>query len=105
MIELDDAALLLRGWVDPPRDIRIVFTGKECNLRVPSCRVFGAQVDSVAFKGDGGVVFEFFLRGCIADFAAAPREEKDVEAAIVFLRPDFILTVMLSSQSSLDTYR
>src|SRR5258708_38602611 len=95
MIEVDAAALLLRGWVDPPRVIRIVFRGRDIDLSVPVCRVFGATTDSVAFKGEGGVVFEFVLRGCTADFSDAPRDDKEIESVIVFLRSDFKLTVML----------
>jgi len=94
MIELAEAALLLRGWADSRRAVRIVFRGKDCDLRVSGCRVFGVEADSVAFMGDGGITFEFFLRGCVAEFRDSP-EDDGIESGIVFRRPKFALFVML----------
>jgi hypothetical protein len=96
MIELTEAALLFRGWMgDPPRTVRIIFRGLEVDLKVPRSRVFGAQADSVAFECDTGAVFEFFVRGCIADFSDAPEGEDEIESVIAFKRTGFTLVVML----------
>lgn len=95
MIEPDAAALVLRGWADDSRAVRVVFTGRDVKLNGPICKVFGAQSDSAAFKDETGLVFEFVLRGCLCEFADAPSGDKDVESAVVFRRPEFTLVVML----------
>jgi hypothetical protein len=95
MIDLDEAALLLRGWADEARSVRVVFTGRDVKVGAPTCEVFAASADSVAFKGGDGVVLEFFLRGCLAEFADAPDRDDKVESAIVFKGSEVNLFVML----------
>jgi hypothetical protein len=95
MIDLDEAALLLRGWGDDARDVSVVFKSSDLALNAPRCEVLGADADLIAFRGEAGIDFEFSMRGCLADFGDAPDDKDRVESAIVFKRLNFDLFVML----------
>jgi len=102
MIELDAAALVLRGWAETRSRVRAVLHTADLDLSI-FCAVCGAQPDSVAFSCENGSAFEVFVRGCVAEFGADPTGESAVESVVVFIRrdslggPDLKLLVMLES--------
>jgi len=99
-ISVSDFALLLRGWAEERRQLRVVLKNPIVSFGV-FCEAYAAT-DNGEFSitvGEESMI-AVSLAGCVLGFLTTPTElepvlGRRVESGLVAVRPDFELAVML----------
>src|SRR5260370_3147888 len=109
MIPISEAILVLRGWAENRRRLRLIFKSSTIRLSV-FCTVYDAQGEQVALAIEGGEnnAAEFVLRGCKFGFTDPPDHAPGlpiggrVESAIFANGRYFHLNVFLLAVDQID---
>lgn len=102
MIPAPEIALLLRGWRDDKRRLRVILPAGLVHLSA-YCRVFDVNEDgfSVTIGDEGRNMAGFLFEGWAFDFADAPPDSEEllvggeIESAIVGVRAGLTITLLL----------
>jgi len=97
-ISVDDFALILRGWCDSKRRVRVVLTHPLVPFAV-SGTVYAVNAQGFSITIDEENTVAVSVVGCEFGFMDLPEGErvlgKQVESGLVAVRTDFRLVVML----------
>jgi len=107
MIPTSEIALLLRGWRDSKRRLRVVALLDSVHL-ASYCMVSEVKESSfsVILDADGRNMVEFFFEGWVFDFTEAPPDGEEllmggiIESSIVGLRSGYKLMLLLLEDES-----
>jgi hypothetical protein len=100
MIERGEAVLVLRGWAEAKRRLRVIVRGRDVIFSA-FCTVQSATDTSVLFECGPDNMVEFFFLDCICDFSDANPKSSGlpvggkIESCIIFGRQDFELQIFL----------
>ena len=99
---VEDAMLLLKGWCEDSRRIRVDVTTPDLRI-VTTCKIYKIDEPNahIGFHISGKDYFEFFLIGCDMNFGDAKEDAKEMpigetaESAILARRPNFKAIIVL----------
>lgn len=102
MIPTPEIALLLRGWMDSKRRLRVIVPAGLVHFSA-YCRVFDVNEDgfSMTIGDEGRNMVGFLFEGWVFEFTDAPPDSEEllvggkIESAIVGARRGLTLTLLL----------
>jgi len=101
MMLLNDGMLLLRGWFDDARDLRVRIESDKLRI-VATCTIYKIEEEAhVAFQISESDYFECSFKGCSVNFGDAKKGFKELplgltaESAVIATREGFEALIVL----------